>query len=492
MLLRTGTGHDFKHYKRATVLRRIERPLQVTAQPDLAAYHDYLQMHPEETKALLGDMLIGVTNFFRDREAFEALERNVIPALVKSLQDSQPHREDVRIWSAGCSTGEEAYSLAIVASEQMALEACNAKLQVFATDIDDRAIAQGRKGVYPEAIVTDVPPQRMRQYFSRENQHYRVRKEIREKVLFAKHSLLADPPFSQIDLIVCRNLLIYLDRDVQREILQMFHFALRPGGYLFLGSSESADGCQDLFVPVDKRNRIFRVRPNSATVRRAPTMPRRRTCAPSAAPTPWKPSVSRKTSFADIHLRALEKCAPPSMIVDANADILHMSEGAGRFLRYVAGEITRNLLTLIQPELRLELRTTLFQVQQSGVAVTAAGCASSGKRSLVSSTSQPAPSRTRKPTTNMCWWCSRRPRPTHGSCARPAPARRKTRCWPTSSGSCSGPNCTCRTPSSNRKSPARSSRRRTKKCRRSMKSCARPPKSWKPARKSCSRSMKSC
>lgn len=369
--LRASTGHDFKHYKRATVLRRIERRLQVTAQPDLAAYYTYLQGHPEETKALLGDMLIGVTNFFRDREAFEALERDVIPNLVKSLEDSVPHREEVRIWSAGCSTGEEAYSLAMLVAEQLALDASSAKMQVFATDIDERAISHGRSGVYSEAIITDVPPSRLRQYFSKEkNQHYRVRKEIRERMLFAKHSLLADPPFSQIDLIVCRNLLIYLDREVQREILQLFHFALRPGGYLFLGSSESADGCQDLFVPVDKRNRIFRVRAGSSAVRRAPTMPRGgyvRANAPVAAAEIKAPT---KRSFADMHLRALEKAAPPSVIVDLQADILHMSEGAGRYLRYVAGEITHNLLALVHPDLRLDIRTTLFQVQQSNIPVT--------------------------------------------------------------------------------------------------------------------------
>jgi two-component system CheB/CheR fusion protein len=368
--LRAGTGHDFKHYKRATVLRRIERRLQVTAQPDLTAYYDYLQAHPEETKALLGDMLIGVTNFFRDREAFEALERDVLPNLLKSLQDELPHREEIRVWSAGCSSGEEAYSLAILLTEQLALEANPAKLQVFATDIDDRAIAFGRNGVYPEAIITDVPPARMRQYFTRENQHYRVRKEIREKVLFAKHSLLLDPPFSQIDLIVCRNLLIYLDREVQRDIMQMFHFALRPGGYLFLGTSESADGCLDLFTPVDKRNRIFRAKSVSTNTRRPPAMPRGGYARTTAATSPVETVVKRKVSFADIHLRALEKAAPPSIIVDNNANVLHLSEGAGRFLRYVAGEISRNLLTLAHPDLRLEIRTTLFQAQQTGTAVT--------------------------------------------------------------------------------------------------------------------------
>ncbi|MVV51564.1 PAS domain S-box protein [Pseudomonas sp. PB120] len=367
--LRTGTGHDFKHYKRATVLRRIERRMQVTAQPDLAAYFRYLQNNPEETKALLGDMLIGVTNFFRDREAFEALERDVLPQLVSAAVSAQPEKEEIRVWSAGCSTGEEAYSLAILLNDQLQQDASKASLQLFATDIDERAISFGRAGLYPQAIVTDVPPMRLRHYFIKEDDHYRIRKEIREKVLFAKHSLLSDPPFSQIDLIVCRNLLIYLDREVQREILQMFHFALRPGGFLFLGSSESADACHELFAPVDKRNRIFRAKTGTANSRRTPTMPRGgyvRTNVSREAP---QNAVQRKLSFADIHQRALERSAPPSMIVDNNADILHMSESAGRYLRHVGGELSRNLLTLILPELRLEIRTTLFQVQQSGLVV---------------------------------------------------------------------------------------------------------------------------
>ncbi|MBA4364189.1 MAG: chemotaxis protein, partial [Pseudomonas sp.] len=367
--LRTGTGHDFKHYKRATVLRRIERRMQVTAQPDLGAYFRFLQNNPEETKALLGDMLIGVTNFFRDREAFEALERNVLPQLVSAAVSAQPEKEEIRVWSAGCSTGEEAYSLAMLLNDQLQLDASKASLQLFATDIDERAISIGRAGLYPQAIVTDVPPTRLRHYFVKEDDHYRIRKEIREKVLFAKHSLLSDPPFSQIDLIVCRNLLIYLDREVQREILQMFHFALRPGGFLFLGSSESADACHELFAPVDKRNRIFRAKTGTANSRRTPTMPRGGYVRTSITRETPQSAVQRKLSFADIHQRALEHAAPPSMIVDANADILHMSESAGRFLRHVGGELSRNLLTLILPELRLEIRTTLFQVQQSGLVV---------------------------------------------------------------------------------------------------------------------------
>ncbi|MDH4432223.1 CheR family methyltransferase [Pseudomonas shirazica] len=367
LLLRTRTGHDFKHYKRATVLRRIERRLQVTAQPDLPAYYQYLENTPDEAKQLLGDMLIGVTNFFRDREAFEALERHVLGPLM-STGDDKARPDEVRIWSAGCSTGEEAYSLTILCTEHQKLEINPVKVQVFATDIDERAIAVGRAGAYPEAIITDVPPTRLRQYFLKEGDHYRVRKEVREKVLFAKHSLLSDPPFSQIDLVVCRNLLIYLDRDIQREMLQMFHFALKPGGYLFMGSSESADACPDLFTPVDKRNRIFRARAGANINRRAPSMPRGGFALSSlAVPPPMLPPV-RKFSFAEIHQRAMAEQMPPSMIVDPNGDILHMNEGAGRFLRYVTGEVGRNVLVLIMPQLRLELRTTLYQAQQSGKA----------------------------------------------------------------------------------------------------------------------------
>jgi two-component system CheB/CheR fusion protein len=367
--LRTGTGHDFKHYKRATVLRRIERRMQVTGQPDLSGYYRYLQNNPEETKSLLEDMLIGVTNFFRDREAFEALERDVVPQLVSAAISAQREKEEIRVWSAGCSTGEEVYSLAMLLTDQLQLDASAAPLQLFATDIDERAISVGRAGLYPQAILTDVPPSRLRHYFLKEDDHYRIRKEIRERVLFAKHSLLSDPPFSQIDLIVCRNLLIYLDREVQREILQMFHFSLRPGGFLFLGSSESADACHELFTPVDKRNRIFRAKTGTGSSRRTPTMPRGGYVRSNVSREAPQSSVQRKLSFGDIHQRALENAAPPSVIVDSNADILHMSESAGRFLRHAGGELSRNLLTLILPELRLEIRTTLFQVQQSGVPV---------------------------------------------------------------------------------------------------------------------------
>ncbi|MGQ7932384.1 CheR family methyltransferase [Paraburkholderia sp. D1E] len=229
--LRVHTGHDFRHYKRATVLRRIERRLQVNALPDLPSYLLFLERHPDENRALLRDMLIGVTNFFRDREAFEALEREVVPRILEGKTDE----EQARAWVAGCSTGEEAYSLAMLLCERLAEGNHGPAIQVFATDIDERAIETARSGRYLESILTDVPPSRLRQFFTHTRGFYVVSKALREKVLFAAHNILRDPPFSQLDLVTCRNLLIYLDRDVQRQVLQTFHFALRPGGFLFLG-----------------------------------------------------------------------------------------------------------------------------------------------------------------------------------------------------------------------------------------------------------------
>ena len=371
--LRSRTGHDFRHYKLATVLRRIERRMQVNALRDMPSYARYLQGHAEETPALLADMLIGVTNFFRDREAFEALERDIIPALFEQKADSDD--KCLRVWSAACSTGEEAYSLGMLLSDQAQLSGPSVEihLQLFATDIDDRSLEIARAGIYPEAIITDVPPTRLRQYFVKEQNHYRMQKELRERILFARHNILRDPPFSRLDLISCRNLMIYLDRDIQVEVLRMFHFALNPGGYLFLGSSETADACNQLFEPVDKKNRIYRAKNVGSGLRRTPAGPfHALTPAPlTKPPLSEPPRRNRKFSFADVHQRALEQYAPPSVIVNHEAEIVHMSDRAGNFLRYVGGEPSLNLTTLVHPQLRLELRTALYQATHTGKSIEA-------------------------------------------------------------------------------------------------------------------------
>jgi two-component system, chemotaxis family, CheB/CheR fusion protein len=364
-LLRIQTGHDFRQYKRATVLRRLERRMQVRAMQSVPDYLRLLEADASEHKLLLNDLLIGVTNFFRDREAFETLERTVLPAI---FRDRRPN-DEVRSWVAGCASGEEAYSMAMLLADQAALMAHPPKYQVFASDIDEQAIAVARAGLYPLSIVTDVNPSRLRQHFTREDSRYHIRKGVRDHILFAVHNLLRDPPFSRIDVVSCRNLLIYLNRDIQQRVLETFHFALKPGGYLFLGSSESAESVDELFVPVDKKNRIYRAR---AAVRTFPHQrPHAGTPANLQLPEPRNLAVSnrRQASLADVHQRALAQFAPPSVVVDADHNIVHMAERAAQFMRLVGGEPSRDVLALILPELRIDLRSALYQVQNSGVSV---------------------------------------------------------------------------------------------------------------------------
>lgn len=228
-LLRTRTGHDFSKYKRSTVLRRIARRMQVTRTNDLKAYYEVLRDNADEAQALLGDLLISVTTFFRDREAFEAAAKKVLPEIFK-----ESHRgEAIRVWVPGCATGEEAYSLAILLLEQSAGQEIRPPVQVFGSDLDSHALLLAREGRYPIAIENDVSEDRLHRFFAREGDHYRVRQELRDIVLFAAHDVLKDPPFSRVDLISCRNLLIYLDRELQEQVCSIFHYALNPGGFLF-------------------------------------------------------------------------------------------------------------------------------------------------------------------------------------------------------------------------------------------------------------------
>ena len=355
------TGHDFRHYKRATVLRRIERRMQVRALSTLPDYARLLEADKREYDALLSDMLIGVTNFFRDRESFEAVERDIIPELFK---DKGPG-DEVRVWVAACSSGEEAYSLGMLLADFA--EAPDAPVfQVFASDIDEAAITQARIGKYPSSIITDVAPVRLRQYFSKDGDRYQIRKSLRDRILFAAHNVLRDPPFSRLDMVSCRNLLIYLNREVQMKVLQMFHFALRPGGYLFLGGSESADTVAEYFVPVDKKNRIYRAKPIARAAGYQENLPTNVSRLPEQ---PARTSARRQFSYAEVHHRALMRLAPPSAILDGEGNIVHMSQGATDFMRMVGGEPSRSILALVRPELRLELRSALYQIQQGGAAV---------------------------------------------------------------------------------------------------------------------------
>lgn len=368
-LLRTYTRHDFRQYKRATVLRRIERRMQVNRLVDLPAYRDFLRSHPEEATPLLQDMLISVTNFFRDREAFDALALAVVAPVVARKQPG----EQARVWVAGCATGEEAYSLSMLLREQADLQSKPLDIQVFATDIDERAIAAARKGIYPQGIAEDMAPARLRQFFVKDRDRYRVSTSVREPVLFALHNLLRDPPFSRLDVICCRNLLIYLDRAAQAHVLEMFRVALKPGGYLFLGTSESTDAVGNLFTPLDKKHRIYQANPELPAGRHVPLIsdapPTLGTSVISQGLRLPRRSGPERPSLAELHQRALEQFSPPSVLIDNEHNVLHLSNGVGRFLERASGEPSENLLNNVRPDIRIELRTALFKAAQSARSV---------------------------------------------------------------------------------------------------------------------------
>ena len=361
-VLRLRTGQDFSNYKPATLRRRVERRLNVRGLSSLSEYARLLREHPEEPAALMKELLISVTNFFRDPEAFAALDKRVMPEIF-----ARKHAGDqVRVWSAGCATGEEAYSLAMLLIEHSSTLVDGPTVQVFATDLDEAAVAHAREGIYTEADVADVSPERLQRFFQRETGGFRVRRELRETVLFVHHNVIDDPPFSHLDLIVCRNLLIYLNRTVQDRLIETFHFALRPGGFLFLGTSESADGEIDLFVQVDKNAHIY----ESRSVASRPALPLADRALPSAPvfhrlPEPRPPS--ERISPGELHLRLLEQYSPPSFVVNEENVLLHASPLATRYLQMPAGEPSRDIFRILIPELRADVRTALhLATQQRG------------------------------------------------------------------------------------------------------------------------------
>jgi two-component system CheB/CheR fusion protein len=364
-LLRARTGHDFRHHRLPTVVRRLERRLQVRGVPDLPAYYRLLEGDLHEAQSLLHDLLIGVTNFFRDRDAFSVLEQAILPRIFHDREPGGP----LRAWVTACSTGEEAYSLGMLLAEHVEHIAGAPAMQIFATDLDDRAIAVARAGRYPDAIAADVPAARLARYFTLEDDHFTVRRLLRDRILFARHDLLHDPAFSHLDLITSRNVLMHLNREVQRHLLEVFHASLNPGGYLFLGAAESADLAPDLFAAVNTRHRLYQARPAGRTARRLSMLPAAKGtgahAAERSAATPRERNA-RTPSAAELHHRKLAQLAPPSLLLNAEAEILHASADAAAFLRYSAGVPTAQVLALVLPELRSSLRSAIFQAQKTG------------------------------------------------------------------------------------------------------------------------------
>jgi two-component system CheB/CheR fusion protein len=359
-LLEIQTGHDFSGYKSATMLRRLERRRRVTQTKTLTAYLTYLHSHAHEAQALLKDLLISVTTFFRDRAAFEALWAQVIPQLFAGKGPG----DKVRVWVPGCATGEEAYTIAMLLLEQADTLETLPQIQIFASDIDKAALTYARNGLYPEAIAVDVSEARLQRFFVREGHYYRVKPELRALLLFALHNLLKEPPFSQLSLISCRNLLIYLQRDWQEKVMELFHYALKPEGYLFLGSAENLDCFSGgLFRAIDSTHRLYRRAqpPDSGSVQ-LPELPLSATRPGRFTPLGPRPmNPSQSASEAELHRKALEAHAPPSLLVDADANIIHVSDTANRYLQFPSGVPSLNLYSAALPELQLHLKIALSQ-----------------------------------------------------------------------------------------------------------------------------------
>ena len=356
--LRAWTNRDFSRYKRSTILRRIARRMQLSNTKTLVQYVERLRESPDAVRALADDLLITVTHFFRDTEVFEKLESGELAELFARKNGSG----SIRAWSVGCATGEEAYSLAMLLVEEAGRHDNPPQINVFASDLHSRSLDQAREGFYPGDITIDVRPERLERFFVKENSGYRIRKEIRELVIFAPHNLLADPPFSKLDLISCRNLLIYLEREVQQDVIALFHYALNPDGTLLLGSAETMDA-PDLFRVEDKRLCLFRKRNGPPRDSRLPVFPltHPRFTGESAN---HHQTATRAISHGGLHQRMVERYAPPSFLVAADDRIVHFSENVGRYLITPGGEPTTNAVKMIRDELRIDLQSLLRQVRE--------------------------------------------------------------------------------------------------------------------------------
>ncbi|MEY3894769.1 MAG: hypothetical protein RLZZ214_288, partial [Verrucomicrobiota bacterium] len=351
ILLRTRTGHDFSFYKKNTLYRRIERRMGLHQIDKIATYVRFLNENPGELDFLLKEFLIGVTAFFRDPLAWQCLREETLPALLASRPAGL-----LRAWVAGCSTGEEAYSLAITFKEvvEKLKPKNNFKLQIFATDLDRDAIDKARQGIFLENILADVSPEQLRRYFIKEERGYRVRTEIREMVIFSPHSLIKDPPFTKLDILSCRNLLIYLAPEMQKKLFPLFHYSLNPGGILLLGNAETVGHFTDLFATVSAKSRIFRrlecsVRTDAVEFPSsfAPAM-----FGGSAAHAESKPFLNLQSQAEQLVLR---RYAPPTVLVDEHGNILHISGRTGKYLEPAMGKANLNIFAMAREGLRYEL-----------------------------------------------------------------------------------------------------------------------------------------
>jgi two-component system, chemotaxis family, CheB/CheR fusion protein len=362
-LLRVQVGHDFGGYKTRTFLRRVHRRMQIVQLNTLDSYIERLRQDPEEVRALFRDLLINVTNFFRDADAFEALKETVIPQLF----EGRGADDTVRIWVPGCATGEEVFSIAMLMREHMDCLTSIPRVQIFATDIDEHALVVARAGRYPEALMDTVSAERRRRFFTIDGGSFVVTKDVRDLCIFSPHSVIRDPPFSRIDLVSCRNLLIYFGPEVQGQVIPIFHYALRPGGYLFLGTSENVNQFAEFFTPVEKKHRIFRSRSNAGVPVRLPMAINGllqtavgRTDLHRSGPVPglaWRQAIES---------RVLERFGPAFVVATREGEIVYFSANTGKYLEQLAGAPSRQLLTMARKGMRYDLRVAFREAIDTG------------------------------------------------------------------------------------------------------------------------------
>ncbi|MDP1612536.1 MAG: chemotaxis protein CheB [Sulfuritalea sp.] len=355
--LRRSTGHDFSLYKKGTIDRRVERRMVQNNIADIAVYARFLKDNPGEVQKLFKELLVNVTRFFRDPEAFIALKDTILPSMLAG----KPAGYDFRIWVVGCASGEEAYSIAIVLQElQAEIEARHEpelRFQIYATDLDEDAIAVARAGRYPPNIALDVTPERLRRFFTKDRAGYKVKKGIRDQVVFAVQSVIKDPPFTRLDLLSCRNLLIYLEAEQQARLIPTFHYALKPGGVLFLSASESITSHPELFSALDRKSKFYRV-VHSATSGRAQMASHASWIADcnDKAPEKFMKSATQPDFHELTRRTLLQSYAPASVVTDLKGDILYVYGDTGRFLRPAPGQATLNVVDMAREGLQLELR----------------------------------------------------------------------------------------------------------------------------------------
>ncbi|MGO4822200.1 MULTISPECIES: CheR family methyltransferase [unclassified Flavobacterium] len=362
ILLRNETGCNFGDYKNSTVIRRIEKRMALNQIEKLEDYLKYVQKNKEELKKLFNELLIGVTSFFRDKDAYTAVEETIVGQIIANKTEG----DTIRIWVAGCSTGEEAYSLAILFDEAIKKQEKSLKLQIFASDMDNRAITIARQGLYPETIFSDVTPERLKKYFQHEDATYRINKEIRDKVIFSEHNLIKDPPFSKLDMVSCRNLLIYLNIEAQKKVFAIFHYALNPDGVLFLGSSESLGDYANMFEVINRKHKLFKHKlvkkgevPDIGHLFTEPSSSKKL----SSFPMPKRDKMDNLANITEQLL--LDNYAPACAIINESGDAIYFTGNTGKYLQPSPGEARLNIVDMAREGLKTDLRSIISKIRKS-------------------------------------------------------------------------------------------------------------------------------